>query len=88
MLPGLTKVSKPAMSVLIRACMTRLYTRLSGGLWEREMLILASGDGLKTTGAKTSTHSLITLTHSSHTCAQEGKYITQQSIQDENRCLH
>lgn len=52
-----------AMPVLIRACMARCSARLSAGLWERELLILASGDGLKTTGAKTSKQSLITPAH-------------------------
>lgn len=56
-----------AMPVLIRACMARCSTRLSTGLWERVLLILASGDGLKMTGPKTSRHCLVTLTYSAHT---------------------
>lgn len=55
-----------AMPVLISACMARCSARLSAGLWERELLILASGDGLKTTGAKTSKRSLITPAHWAH----------------------
>lgn len=62
-LPPSPVTDRMAMPMLIRVCMARCSARLSGGLWERELLILASGDGLKTTGAKTSKHSLITLTH-------------------------
>lgn len=38
-----------AVPELIRACMTRCSARLSAGLWERELLILVSGDGSKAT---------------------------------------
>lgn len=61
--PPPTVTDRMAMPVLIRACMARCSARLSAGLWERELLILASGDGLKTTGAKTSKQSLITPAH-------------------------
>lgn len=63
-----------AMPVLIRARLARCAARLNRGLWERALLILASGDGLKMMGAKTSKHSLITLAHwprpHKHTCTQ------------------
>lgn len=64
--PPVLVTNRMAMPVLIRACMARCSARLSRGLWEREMLILASGDGLKTTGAKTSKHFVIMLAHWTH----------------------
>lgn len=67
--------------------MARCSARLSRGLWERELLILASGDGLKTTGAKTSKHSLITLAHWTHPHMRTRTQAStsQQSTQEDNR---
>ena len=51
-----------AVPGLIRVCMARQTARLTGGLWETELLIFGfSGDGLETTAPKTSKHSSIIL---------------------------
>lgn len=65
--PSPSVADRMTMPVLIRARISRCSTRLSTGLWERVLLILASGDGLKMTGPKTSKHCLVTLTYSTHT---------------------
>lgn len=82
-------LDRMAMPVLIRACMARCSARLNRGLWERELLILASGDGLKTTGAKTSKHSLITLAHWTHPHMRTGTQVSmsQQFTEEEVRCM-
>lgn len=68
--PPPSVADRMTMPVLIRARMARCSTRLSTGLWERVLLILASGDGLKMTGPKTSKHCLVTFTYSTRTGTQ------------------
>lgn len=87
--PPSSVTDRMAMPVLIRACMARCSARLSRDLWERELLILASGDGLKTTGAKTSKHSLITFAHWTHPHMHSSTQVSmsQQSAREKNRCM-
>lgn len=70
LVPPPSVADRMTMPVLIRARMARCSTRLSTGLWERVLLILASGDGLKMTGPKTSKHCLVTFTYSTRTGTQ------------------